>query len=682
MSIILVFCLILACAIPAFAEESDSKDLEKAIMAVKNVVNIPSDYKEFNYSSSQYEKDGSTVSVWYLNWNKEDNSAGISITVDKNGYLISFQKYIDQQNEGLGNITREAGKITALNFLTKARPDIAGNMRLVENTDYSNTYRHYYSYRLYNNDVAVNFVQLSIEVDKYTGEVVSFNGLEPEIKLSTLPSKSGVIEFDKAKKAYLDNIGIKLRYYSDYDYKKKTLTIFPAYSAVDVGSKAIDAKSGEVVTLYQDYYGYDMGGMGGYPKMANESASAQNALTKEELAAINNVSDLMSKEKAESILRNLVSGITSDMKVTNASLSKNYIEPNKYIWEIGFDGAYGMINAKTGELVSFYIYKEDSRKGNAGISEAKAKEKAEQYIKQIAAEKFQQSKYNENNGYIGIYRDSAEITEYSFNYYRQVNGIDFTSNSFTVTVNKDSGMITQYNCNWYDDVTFPNIDKVISEEAAFEIISKTGNFGLIYKKVDKGDIALVYDFVDPIGGFLIDPINGTKIGWDGKPFKEMSMPEYSDIKGHWCETTVNKLLENGYYLKGEKFNPNHKITQLNFLRYLYAPMQSYYDDEEFYKMLINDKIVMENEKAPNTELTRQDAAKFIVRYLGQGKTAEHPEIFINPYKDKITASYKGYAAVSYGLKIIQGDSKGRFNGTKILTNAEAASLIYKTLQVK
>ena len=67
MIMILVLSLVLASAIPGFAEESDSKDLEKAILAVKNVVTIPSDYKDFNYSSSQYDKDGVTTSVWYLN---------------------------------------------------------------------------------------------------------------------------------------------------------------------------------------------------------------------------------------------------------------------------------------------------------------------------------------------------------------------------------------------------------------------------------------------------------------------------------------------------------------------------------------------------------------------------------------------------------------------------------------
>ncbi len=682
-SIILAISLILTSAIPAFAEETDSKDLEQAIKQVKNVIAIPSDYKDFQYNSNQYEENGKQVSVWYLSWNKDDYSAGISASVENGGYLINFNMYSNQQKEGLGKVTREAGLKTAAVFLAKARPDIAADLRLMENTDYSSTDRHYFKYKLYQNDAAVYFVEVGVEVDKYTGQVIGFNCQGTGEDLAGLPSTNGVIGLDAAKKAYLEKINVALRYYSHFDYSKKTLTIFPAYSGNNPEGKVIDAKTGEVVPLYNDYFNYyGRGGIGELAKTA-DAAAAENAMTKEELAAVESVSGLISKDKAESILRSAAPGITSSMKMLSASLSKNYIEQDKYLWEIGFDGAYGVVNAKTGEVTSFYIYNADSSKGNAGISETKAKEKAEAFMKKLASEKFEQSRFYEspqNRLYKSISDDS--ISEYSFNYYRQVNGIDFVGNGFTVIVNKASGMITHYDCSWYEGITFPSIEKVISEEKAYDAFNTTGKMDFMYKKVKDGEIALVYDFTYSAGNFLIDPANGSMLGWDGKPYKDASLPEYTDIKGHWAETNINKLLENGYYLQGEKFNPNQKINQLSFLRYLYSPIQMYYDEEEFYKLLVNDKIVKDGEKAPAAILSRQDAAKFVVRFLGQGKTAEHPEIFINPFKDRVTDSYKGYAAICYGLKIMQGDKKGRFNGVNQVTNAEAATIIYNTLQVK
>ena len=682
LSMILALSLILTSAIPAFAEETDSKALEQAITQVKKIVTIPSDYKDFQYTSSQYEENGKAVSVWYLNWNKDDYSEGISASVENDGYLINYNRYTTNQKEGLGTVTREAGQKTAAAFLAKVRPDIASDMRLFDNIDDTSTDRHYFKYKLYKNNAIVNYVEASVEVDKYTGAVIGFNFMGSSEDLTKLPSADGVIGLPAAQKTYIDKIKVKLSYYSSFDYNKKTLTIFPAYSGSNTAGKAINAKTGETVDLYNDYTYYgDKGGAGGMAKMS-DSSIAENALTKEELTAVENMSSLISKDKAESILRNLAPGITTSMKVLSSSLSKNYVEPDKYLWEIGFDGAYGVVNAKSGELVSFYAYSEDSSKGSAGLSEAKAKEKAEAFMKKVAPDEFEQSKFYETPEYRLYYKNNTDVSEYSFNYYRQVNGIDFIGNGFTVIVNKASGQITHYDCNWYDNVTFPSIDKVLTEQAAFDAINKIGEMGLMYKMVKEGETALVYDFTNNVGGFLIDPTNGAKLGWDGKPYKETSMPEYTDIKGHWAEAIIKKLLDNGYYLQGEKFNPSQKITQMSFLRYLYSPIQTYYDDEEFYKILVNDKIIKDNEKSPTAAITRQDAAKFIVRFLGQGKTAEHPEIFVNPFKDKITDSYKGYAAICYGLGVMKGDKNGRFNGTNQVTNAEAATMIYNALQVK
>lgn len=682
LSILVAVSLILTSAIPAFADDTAaSKGLEQAILQVKDITTIPSDYKNFQYSSSAYEENGKNISVWYMNWNNDDYSGGISATAEEGGYLISFSKY-SKQKEGLGTINREAAQKKAEAFLAKVRPDVASGLKLMENTDYSNGDRHYFNYKLYKNGAIVSFVDVNVEVDKYTGDVVGYNYTGSGEDLSKLPDANGVIGLEAAQKAYMDKINVKLSYYSNYDYNKKTLTVFPAYSGANTAGKAIDAKTGDVVSLYNDfiYYG-DKGKAGGMETMKNSASDSQ--LTQEEINAIESLTGLITKEKAESILRSAIPGLASGTKVLSTSLSKNYAEQDKYQWGIGFDGAYGVVNAKTGELMSFYVYNYDGNsKKNSGITEAQAKEKAEAYIKKTASEKFEQSRFYETPA-IQVYKPAAgDVTDYSFNYYRQVNGIDLIGNGFTVIVNKATGRVTQYDCTWYDNVTFPGINNAISEEQAFKAVNDTGKMGLMYKKVDDGKVALVYDFTYPANDFLIDPVTGAKLGTDGKPYKEKALPEYTDIKGHWAEATILKLLENGYYLQGEKFNPNQKINQLNFLRYLYSPIQMYYGDEEFYKMMVNDKIIKENEKAPTAALTRQDAAKFAVRFLGQGKAAEHPEIFVNPFKDNVTDAYKGYAAICYGLKVMQGDKNGRFNGTNNVTNAEAAVIIYNALQVQ
>ena len=90
LGIILAVSLILSAVSPAFAAEIDSKGLEQAIIKVKNIVSIPADYKKFEYASSQYESNGKLVSIWNLNWYKEDYSSGVSASIENDGYLINF----------------------------------------------------------------------------------------------------------------------------------------------------------------------------------------------------------------------------------------------------------------------------------------------------------------------------------------------------------------------------------------------------------------------------------------------------------------------------------------------------------------------------------------------------------------------------------------------------------------
>jgi hypothetical protein len=109
-SLILVLSLVLASAVPALAAESDSQNLEKAIITVRNIIQVPEDYSDFQYSSTQYKRNGVSVSLWNLNWSLDDGRGGISATVDNNGNLISYYKYDDVKREGLGGVNKESAE--------------------------------------------------------------------------------------------------------------------------------------------------------------------------------------------------------------------------------------------------------------------------------------------------------------------------------------------------------------------------------------------------------------------------------------------------------------------------------------------------------------------------------------------------------------------------------------------
>jgi hypothetical protein len=680
-----VVCLILSTfSFPALGAEEDSKGLEQAIVVAKNIITVPDNYTEFTNSSNERETSNGKIKVWGLNWKDKDGKSGcVSASVGEDGFLYEYNKYYydEETTSGLAQVTKDKAQVLAEEFLKKAIPNYSGQMKKVDNNSdmYSNQ-EYNFTYQRFLNEVPVDFINVSIGVNKYTGEITYFNGGNPETKGIEYPALDGIVESSVAEKAYIEKLGVNLKYYSYYDYNKKKMNIFAGYSIDENKDNAIDAKTGQAVSIYQESRLNNIKDAvsGGN---ADKSIAAMNEkLTKEESDEVNNVADLITKEKAESILRDTFDIITSNMKVTDTSLNKRNID-NEYIWSISFDGAYGEVDAKSGEIISMHCYTGDETK-TINISKTEGQNIAESFLKKIDSNKFLQTKYKDIKR--PIFKISVVEGENvsSFNFMRQVNGIEFSSNSLQVEVDNTNGKIIGYSNNWYDNISFPDITQAMSKDAAFEKIKQLSDFTLQYAKLDKNKVGLVYNFKDINEDYIIDPINGVRLDFSGEIYKENKIPEYTDINGHWCEKTVKELLDNGYYIDGDKFNPNMNITQINFFKYLYSPEKNNYkSDDEFYDMLIEKGVIKKEEKNPNSLVSNGDAAKFVIRYLGCEKIAGHPEIFNNPFNDNVEEKYRGYAAMCYALNIIKGVD-GNFNSSNNINNAEAAAIIYNLLNVE
>ena len=93
---------------------------------------------------------------------------------------------------------------------------------------------------------------------------------------------------------------------------------------------------------------------------------------------------------------------------------------------------------------SFYSYSGESENKTAKVSEAAAKEIADQFLKANKNDKFVQSKLEEQDSYLNG-------SSYQYHYIRQVNGLPFYDNSITVTVDAVSGKITYLGEVWNND---------------------------------------------------------------------------------------------------------------------------------------------------------------------------------------------------------------------------------------
>ncbi len=688
LGMILSAALVITAAVPAYAAESESKQLETVIKAVKSVITVAED-ASFSYDTYQTQNGNDTVRLWNLNWEKGKDHIYVSALSD--GEITSYYHYNDnqeQEKKGLTSLSREQSQQVAQEFLQKVLPAgiAVADLKLRENWVGDQTTN--YIYDLTRNGAAgrllVKDISFSITVDRYDKTVSNYysNNLLQYLN-AKLPSDSGLIDKAKAESIFLKNNGLKLAYIPVTDYQNKSVTAFVGYTRDD-NNFLIDAKTGEVVNYTQYYYiGYDKGGMG-----SAESASAGNVtLSPAEQAEVSTMKDLMSADEAAKILKNKVALMNKAGKQTGSSFNSDYFSKTEYYWNINFERGNGTVNAKTGEIQSLYYYG-DLPESKSGISKEKAESIAQEFIKSVApsmSEKVQLARSAQDTD-----------TSWTINFDRIENGIGVYGNGMQVSISKANGNIFSLDTSWSNIKSFPTHTDNLGQEGAFKIFDDNSVFAPMYivpntditlydteaHAVNKGTF-LAYGF-EKSSSFMIDPATGKLLDYRGKAYTEekSGVVGYSDIAGKWYEATVKTLLDNGYYIDSELFEGSKKITQEEFFRYLFAQYQSYQDTDDLYEMLKNMGVIEASEKDPSKVLTRQEAAKFAIRTLGLGKAGELQGIYKKAFNDKIAPQYEGYAALSKALGIMKGDSKGRFNGGNALTRAEAAVIILNTLNAK
>ena len=672
MSVILVAALLAVSAVPVFGSSPEGgAALERAIQRARAVIDIPREASIFEHSSWEDPANGGRT--WSLNWRDQNFDLSYSVTINDEGTILNFFANQRREDGGLGTMSRQQGQRVAEEFLSKVAPSEIDDIRLRD--FHSSEWRFTYIFGAYMNGFPVSDMMFSIDVDQVTERVSSYFGPSNFNRDMAFPVPEEKISAAEAKEAFIESGSLSIEYRSFFDFHDQQMIIFPAL--IINTSQFVDAESGEIVSGTNMHWASARGFGGAQDGMG----VAESELTPGERDAVDNVAGMITREQAVRYATSRVPSLSASSTLTHAHLSARFDDRAIFDWHLQFEDYAATINAVTGELVSFFNFGGQQRnRPSTTVSIETAERTARQFINSVAADRFNQTVFDENRSTSRIQPLPAiENFSYTFTFIRTVNGVNFPHNFISIAVDSSSGRITHYHLNWHDGLQFPAITGGISMEEAFDIYAADSGFGLLYTRISDDNMKLVYGFMSsPI--FSLDPATGAKIGHDGQPFRPLvSVLSYDDIEGRWYEETVRILLDNGFFLPGSSFNGSAEITQEEFLRYLYAPMQSFFSQDEFYNMLVQNRMITREEIAPDSILARQDAAKFAIRYLGLEKAAQDDSIFINHFNDTIAEGYLGYTALVRALGIMQGDTRGNFNGAFNMTRAQSAVVILNLL---
>lgn len=688
------------------AEEKAQITLKQAIEIAKTTLSLKTEGFEFN---SSYIENQNGFNIWSLNWNNiKTNNESINVSIDaKNGQIVSLGWYTpnEQPKSRIPKHTKAEALKAAQDWALKLQPDKFKMTKLKENPsqDYYNKYADTYSFEFVRmqDGIEVTPNNISIQLDKNTLKLRNFNMIWDN---QSLANKAKAFDLQKAKELFKSKVGLELTYNFIYNNATSEPKAVLAYTLKN-GNTPIDAITGELLNnMYRIYYAMDMGGVAA-------KTEAAVPITPQEQSVLDNSSKYITKEEAEKVVKQYVN-IPDNMTLERTNLYPGYNKTNAaWSLEWKFSGteanSYKYINAQVDAITKEFksIYVSNNEKADSSkkpMTKEDAKKLAEEFLAKVQPEKFKNSQYRE------IKQNNYEIrmpeyqNGYSFNYIRVENGIPCPSNTLFVSINEYTGEIISYNTNWLD-VKFPSPEKAISLEKAYETLFSKVKFGMEYtyhfpniNDYDKKEIRLAY-VLENIN-ILMDANNGQMLNYDGTPVKPTDKITYTDIKGNKAEEEINILIEMGILIpETTKFAPESKMLQKDFIKLLvsslqeqYYPMpqpmpvdaakaQAVYDN--FYNEAIRRKIIAANEKKPDAVITRQDAAKMIIRAMNYGTLAEKSNMFAANFKDakKLTPAYKGYAVMAAELGIIPA-VKSYFNPTNTITRGDAAEFIVNYLK--
>ena len=704
-SLTLVLLLLLGANLSAFAREPASLEegMERALLAVRNLIEIDdSVYTEFHFSSDYRNWETMEGLFWMFQWRDERGDSFISATAEPDGTLMNFWTWrADQRRFGFAEISQAEAIAAGNDFLRRANPTMysyflnTGNVFL--NIHDNNIF---IVYNAVINGHSFDAASISIQVDKFSGEVTGYSSSMIDPRRFTFSDSENLISERDAIAAHAEHIGLSLEYRSFFNWDDETLAVFPVYVFNNQNFSFISATTGEVVNFV-----FDTGERRELGLIAEQDAAmapAQNVggfftrqdLSPAEIAAIERVGGFITSEQALERLLYVAGLQESDIEhlgVRNITLRRDLIDRDRYFYDVmmwrqhsgtggndsPIDSLFGTVDAESGRVVSFhfsYDWMFLLEFDEFVYSEAQAEAAIEEFLRSNAPDEFALTRLDSSSHpAVDFAFHWGWGMEHSFNYVRIVNGIPFRENGINISFNPFSGQITSFNLSWFENVTFRSIDNVLSQYEALSAFTAQNGSELRYITVGGARAELVYSFIPSSWWGFIDPFTGNAVDFRGETVEDLAAaPVNENFRGHWSERYLTRLIDNGVHLWDAQAEPDSTLTQQEFVRAL-SLVQPWSINPPHPAMFTNINDIDIN---PNATLTRMEAVRIIVELLGYSRLAENYEWFVFPFADDIAEEYRGFVTIAFMMGIIGGEVGGSFGGARNATTAQATVMIH------
>lgn len=719
LNIVLVWMLLFQLAIcPAntLGSERAGITVEQAVQIVRDNFTIPEEYTRLSTSYNDYNN----LATYSLNWDADEPMGNFHAEVDaNNGDILGISQWKERDRPyfKLPLLSSEDALKIANDLITKLVSKHQSEIQLIKDNQQvfisENSQPFTYNYRWIRLVNGIPFPEngVSVSVSGEDGQIINYNYNWTEGL--AFPAASNLVSAEQARQVFEETPMLELQYFlppmTQTKEPQRVLLVYQLTNKYYGG--AIDALTGKPLTI-------DKQAVAGL-KPANEIGSTSAAIATTSVSTINMASSVapltalaadqdspensqqISENKAIEIVKKLVK-IPKDFVLRNSSLNPDWHNPNEQVWELHWSSdssnarehgyLSALVNARTGDLMSFNISDVSNLNDKAKpINRREAQKIADDFLKRAQPEGFELVKAETQDPYLVGLPANIQM----FNYVRYVDGIPVSRNGMFIVVDTLAKQVISYELQWtYQD--FPTAaSDLLSLKQITEVFLKLRplalRYSLIFQPNGQPEARLVYqarsgyNVYDPA---ILDAKTGVLMDRYGNPPSQWSRANtFKDVQGHYAEKEIGIMgLMGAFGEYGENFRPDEKISTGSLLRAMLTAEGNHRDqvlsDEDVLK-IAHERGWLDDSLKPESELSREDLAKIMIRLINMEPSAKVKGIYAVPFTDAkgIQPDSLGYMALAWGLGILKAD-ENTLRPNQAATRAEAAYALVHAYSVE